>query len=218
MKTTSFVLRTVSADMTSRRGFVWPEVGGEAIAPDWAPTNECGSGLHGWLYGQGDSDTSPYLDATAKWMVVEVESDSIIMLGGKCKFPRGIVRFVGDKKGATDFLLANEPRAANVAVIGATRSVGAGESVVVGNYGTATAGYEGTAMAGYKGTATAGDGGTATAGDGGTATAGDGGELRVRFYDCAASRYRTVIGYIGEDGLKADVAYRLGDNHKFVRA
>ncbi|QPB08664.1 ice nucleation protein [Burkholderia phage Mica] len=219
MKNTSFVLRTVSENMTSRDGFQWPEVGAEVAAPDWSDRKQCGNGLHGWLFGQGDHGTSPYLDETAKWMVLEVESDSIIMLGGKCKFPRGVVRFVGDKKGATDYLHEHEPRSRNVAVIGATRSVSDGESVNVGAFGTATAGDSGTATAGDSGTATAGYRGTATAGDSGsTATAGVCGELRIRFYDYAAERYRTVVGYIGEDGLEPNVPYRLDDNRKFVRA
>ncbi|HEQ0041921.1 TPA: hypothetical protein VDW57_005941, partial [Pseudomonas aeruginosa] len=83
--------------------------------------------------------------------------------------------------------------------------------------GTATAGYKGTATAGDWGTATAGDWGTATAGDWGTATAGEKGEVRIRYWDEKADRYRTVTGYIGEDGLEPGVAYKLDDNHRFVK-
>ncbi|NAR50323.1 hypothetical protein GPS64_06145, partial [Acinetobacter haemolyticus] len=76
----------------------------------------------------------------------------------------------------------------------------------------------GTATAGASGTATAGDWGTATAGASGTATAGASGEIRIQYWDAKAERYRTAIGYIGEDGLKADTAYKLDENHKFVEA
>ncbi|WP_438396400.1 DUF7666 domain-containing protein [Caballeronia sp. DA-9] len=273
-KPTSLVLRTCAADMSSQNNFVWPQVGEVAEAPDWRNDKECGHGLHGWLFGHGDHGCSSYLDSTSKWLVVEVESDSIVMLGGKCKFPRGKVLFVGDKKDATDFLLANEPRARDVAVIGAQLTVGNQQTVIVGalgtatagDRGTATAGYSGTATAGYSGTATAGYSGTATAGalgtatagdrgtatagalgtatagdrgtatagysgtatagalgtatagDRGTATAGYRGEIRVRWYDDKNDRYRTVIGYVGEDGIEANVAYRLDDNHKFTKA
>jgi hypothetical protein len=312
--TKSLVLRTCRADMTSQNGFVWPNVGGIAEAPDWEATPECGNGLHGWLYGQGDHSCSSYLDSTAKWLVVEVDSDRIAMLGGKCKFPMAKVLFVGGKKDATDYLREHEPRSREVAVIGAQLVVGDDEAVTVGalgtatagdsgtatagdsgtatagdsgtatagdsgtatagyrgtatagNSGTATAGYRGTATAGALGTATAGDSGTATAGDSGTATAGDSGtatagdsgtatagyrgtatagdsgtatagyrgtatagalgtatagdrgEIRIRYWDSKAERYRTVIGYIGEDGLLPGVKYRLDDNHKFVKA
>ena len=82
--------------------------------------------------------------------------------------------------------------------------------------GTATAGDGGTATAGYSGTATAGYMGTATAGDGGTATAGDSGVISIQYWDSKADRYKVMIGYIGEGGLKPGVAYHLDENCQFV--
>jgi hypothetical protein len=138
---TSLVLRVCAANMTSSHEFKWPGVGEVAIARDWNSQPVCGQGLHGWLHGAGEHDcTSYWQDENAKWLVVEVETASIIQLGGKVKFPSGVVRFVGARKDATDYLLANDPRAANVAVIGAQRQVGDKEPVIVGALGTATAG------------------------------------------------------------------------------
>ena len=48
-----------------------------------------------------------------------------------------------------------------------------------------------------------------------TLTGGDDSELRIRYYD---SRWRTAIAYVGENGIEAGVAYKLNDNHEFVRA
>ncbi|HGE2405671.1 TPA: hypothetical protein ACGJR1_006348, partial [Pseudomonas aeruginosa] len=240
---TALILRTCSADLTSHGGFQWPDkIGAVVEAPDWKKDNKCGHGLHGWLFGQGDHDCSSTVgDADAKWLVVEVGLSDLIALGGKVKFPRCTVRHIGDKASATQFLIANEPRAAGVAVIGATLQAGDKELCQVGAYGTATAGYKGTATAGNEGTATAGDWGTATAGYKGTATAGDWGtatagykgtatagykgtatagekgEIRIRYWDEKTERYRTVIGYIGEDGLEPNTHYRLDDNHRFVK-
>ncbi|HDP3725944.1 TPA: hypothetical protein P6N06_005850 [Pseudomonas aeruginosa] len=233
---TALILRTCSADLTSHGGFQWPDkIGAVVEAPDWKKDNKCGHGLHGWLFGQGDHDCSSTVgDADAKWLVVEVGLSDLIALGGKVKFPRCTVRHIGDKASATQFLIANEPRAAGVAVIGATLQAGDKELCQVGAYGTATAGDWGTATAGNEGTATAGDWGTATAGDWGTATAGykgtatagdwgtatagKKGEIQIRYWDEKTERYRTVIGYIGEDGLEPGVAYKLDDNHRFVKA
>ncbi|HCE9177386.1 hypothetical protein [Pseudomonas aeruginosa] len=289
---TALVLRTCSADLTSHGGFQWPDkIGAVVEAPDWKKDNKCGHGLHGWLFGQGDHDCSSTVgEADAKWLVVEVGLSDLIALGGKVKFPRCTIRHIGDRASATQFLIANEPRAAGVAVIGATLQagdkelcqVGAYGTATAGDWGTATAGYKGTATAGYKGTATAGnegtatagdwgtatagdwgtatagdwgtatagdwgtatagykgtatagnegtatagnegtatagDWGTATAGDWGTATAGEKGEIRIRYWDEKADRYRTVIGYVGEDGLEPGIAYRLDSNHRFVKA
>jgi hypothetical protein len=173
-KPTSFVLRCCDANLRSHGGFQWPsQVGAEVSAPDWNDEAECGNGLHGWLYGQGDHGCVTYHQhADAKWLVLEVESAFIVMLGGKCKFPHCVVRYIGDMAGAAAFILANEPRSATVAVIGASLQVGENSAVTVGAFGTATAGYRGTATAGYSGSATAGGSGSATAGDSGTATAG----------------------------------------------
>ncbi|HCG0692864.1 TPA: hypothetical protein NJJ58_001564 [Pseudomonas aeruginosa] len=249
---TALVLRTCSADLTSHGGFQWPDkIGAVVEAPDWKKDNRCGHGLHGWLFGQGDHDCSGTVgDADAKWLVVEVVLADLIALGGKVKFPRCTIRHIGDRASTTQFLIANEPRSAGVAVIGATLQAGdkelcqvgaygtatagdegtatagdegtatAGDkgTATAGNWGTATAGDKGTATAGYKGTATAGDKGTATAGDKGTATAGEKGEIRIRYWDEKADRYRTVIGYIGEDGLEPNVPYKLNAGRKLVRA
>ena len=96
-----------------------------------------------------------------------------------------------------------------------TATAGYSGTATAGYRGTATAGYRGTATAGDHGTATAGDGGTATAGDHGTATAGDGGTIVVKWF--GRGRPRIAIGYVDEDGILPNVAYRLS-NGKMERA
>ena len=54
-------------------------------------------------------------------------------------------------------------------------------------------------------------------GEGGKATAGKGGEIRIRYYDSKAQRYRTAVGYVGEDEIEANVAYKLDADHKFIK-
>ena len=218
------VLRCCRSDFTSRNDFVWPsEVGAVVVAPDWEPTEECGNGLHGWLYGHGDIACVTYWEeADSKWLVLEV--DDVIELNGKCKFERAVVRFVGAKSNAAAFLLENEPLANAEKVIGLTLSAGDEESLLVGTLGTATVGNGGTATVGDYGTATVGNGGTATVGYKGTATVGDYGtvtggenaELRIRWYDYGAERYRTAIAYVGENGIKPNTPYLLNDEHQFV--
>ena len=208
--TPSLVLRVCAADGSSHGGFKWPlTVGAEVVAPDWKDNRECGNGLHGWLFGQGDHSCAGFWQHEgAQWLVVEVDSDLIIELGGKVKFPRGVVRFAGDKKSATDYLWENEPRSRDVAVIGASRADLRDKAMVqVGALGTATAGYSGTATAGYCGTATAGDRGTATAGAlgtatagySGTATAGDSGTATAGYSGTATAGYSgtATAGYCG---------------------
>jgi hypothetical protein len=213
------VMRTCAADMSSSRGFVWPESGPVACS-DWSPVAECGNGLHGLLWGAGDGSLLDW-SSDAKWLIVSVDADCVVDLRGKVKFPAGEVVHCGDRLSATTFISA-DPRAC--AVVGGTATAGDSGTATAGYRGTATAGDRGTATAGDRGTATAGEGGTATAGYGGTATAGEGGtatagyggELRIRWYSQKAGRYRTAIAYVGERGIKPNVAYRLDDNHEFV--
>ncbi|WP_295991699.1 hypothetical protein [Rugamonas sp.] len=167
---TALVLRTCRADMASTKNFAWPQVGERATAADWNPKAKCGNGLHGWLYGQGDHECSNFLDADSKWLVVEVAEAGIVMLGGKCKFESGIVRFVGDKKGATKYLMENEPRSANVPVIGASINVGDHAAGQVGALGSLTGGNRSTLTGGNRSTLTGGNRSTLTGGNRSTLT------------------------------------------------
>lgn len=68
------VLQTCNADMTGYDGFVWP-ASGYVEAPDWDPDPEinCGNGLHGLTWGDGDWTMLSRAD-DAKWLVVEVDA------------------------------------------------------------------------------------------------------------------------------------------------
>ena len=240
-KGTAYVLRTCNADMTSTNGFVWPK-SGKVEAPDWKPTSECGNGLHGALWGEGNGDLFDW-DNDAVWQVVKISE--WIDLGGKVKFPRGEVVHTGDQETATAFIVSV---GASGAIVGGTATAGDYGTATAGDGGRATAGYHGTATAGDDGTATAGDGGTATAGNRGTATAGyrgtaatgnrgratagdygtataghrgaatagDGGIIQIKHFD--GDRYRIMTAYVGEDGIEADAPYKLDNRGQFIRA
>ena len=92
---------------------------------------------------------------------------------------------------------------------GGTASAGYRGTASAGNDGTASAGNDGTASAGDRGTASAGEGGTASAGNDGTASAGEGGTILLRWWD--GRRSRTIVGYVGENGIKPNTPYRVND-------
>ena len=138
-KGTVLVLRTCSADMTSYGGFKWPKRG-PVKCKDWQPIKECGNGLHGLLWGEGDGSLLSWEDS-ARWLVVRVKASTLIDLAGKVKFPAGTVVHCGDRKSAIEYLQKRAPE--GKAIVGATATAGDG--------GTATAGYGGTATAGYGG-------------------------------------------------------------------
>ena len=224
--TKHLILRTCNANMRSHGGFQWPR-SGPVAAPDWNPAPECGNGLHGFLRGEGDGALADW-SSNAVWLVAEAETFED--LGGKVKFPAAEVIFAGSRLGATALIKARYPDAA---VIGANVAVEDRRVAVVGHRGTATAGDGGTATAGYNGTATAGNRGTATAGEGGTATAGyngtatagyrgtatagERGMLQIYYYDRNDKR-RLAVAYVGEDGIRPNVKYKLDDGAEFVPA
>ena len=65
-----------------------------------------------------------------------------------------------------------------------------------------------------EGTATAGDYGIATAGYRGSATAGEFGRVQITWFD---GRRRLAVGYVGENGIEAGVAYKV-ENGKLEKA
>ena len=204
-----FLLKTVKADGTARGGFQWPlDEGAEVTAPDWDPTPVYGGGLHGLLNGAGNGSLINW-STDAVWIVAEIPDDeTVVDLDGKVKVRRCIVRHVGDKTSAPEFLAAHGH---TEGVVYGTATAGVYGTATAGDYGTATAGYYGTATAGYRGTATAGDDGTATAGVSGTATAGERGTIIIAWWDSELGRRRWVVGEVGIDGIVADTPYRVVD-------
>ena len=91
---TVLVLKSVNPDMSAYGGFIWP-TNGFIEAPDWSPTNNCGSGLHGWLWGVGNFSLA-VKHQNAKWLVIEVEEVGLIDLNGKVKFKQGNVIYCGN--------------------------------------------------------------------------------------------------------------------------
>ena len=238
---TRWLLKTVAADGTARGGFQWPlDEGAEVTAPDWDPTPVCGGGLHGLLNGAGNGGLINW-STDAVWIVAEIPDDeTVVDLDGNVKVRRCIVRHVGDKTSAPEFLAAHGHTegvvygTATAGVSGAatagdygTATAGVSGTATAGDYGAATAGNDGTATAGYygtatagnrgtatagnRGTATAGDDGTATAGVSGTATAGERGTIIIAWWDSELGRRRWVVGEVGIDGIVADTPYRVVD-------
>ena len=190
----SLVLKVVSSDMKSYGGFQWPGVGGVAVADDWDASPTCGGGLHGWLNGVGDASCQSWSKSPdAKWLVLSVDTETLVDLWGKVKFPEAEVVHVGDKKSAGDVILA-------------TGFIGP----VIG--ATVTGGDGATVTGGHRATVTGGCHATVTGGRHATVTGGHGAILLLSFY---SDRKRVVTAYVGENGIKPNTPYRLNEAHEF---
>lgn len=94
---TVYVVRTCKQNMSSYNGFIWPKKG-PVSCPDWKNDDRCGFGLHGTYADSASmSKGSSYfsLNGLDNWLIVEVEKKSIVNLGDKIKFPKGVVKFSG---------------------------------------------------------------------------------------------------------------------------
>lgn len=178
------VLRCAREDMTSSvnritgKMFYWP-TSGPVSCDDWDPEQVCGNGLHGWLWGTGETDSCRYYNLPDnKWLVVEVDADDIIELQGKVKFPKGKVIFCGDRNTAVEMISTHAPPKTQV-MFANVILMGSHDVALVGDHGMASAGSFGTAIAGVRGTATVGNSGTAWAGNHGKAVAGNHGSARA---------------------------------------
>jgi hypothetical protein len=93
---TVLVLRTCGPTGKSFNGFKWPlEVGATVECADWKPTKICGNGLHGLLNGEGDWGMLDW-DVSAKVLILEVDAASVVDIGDKVKFPRAVVKQIGN--------------------------------------------------------------------------------------------------------------------------
>lgn len=257
-----YVLRICRADMTSKNGFVWP-VSGHVEAPDWSPEAECGNGLHGWLWGLGDYSVG-YAKHDAKWLVVEVDADSVVYLTNKVKFPKGDVVKVGtwlecftlvqDEAVRRGLVTCNSVSADNCSYASdensfkhasatgmcsraatksfrshASTSSAYGRAFATGEHSHAIAAGESSkaSATGLSGKAVTLEYASPASGTGirgvgcclgqnGHARAGYSGSIILTYWD--GGRNRHVIGYVGENGIKANTWYTLDKNYQLEEA
>lgn len=195
------LLKAVPPDGKTRNNFFWPH-SGPVECPDWNPKEECGGGLHAWLWHKTPRNDCYEIKPETTFRVIEVDDDPInfVNLGSKVKFRSGMIIGTASsiEEAISEFSLQPDPERSG---FNGTSAAGYHGTATAGYDGTATAGERGTATALHRGKATAGDGGTATAtthgivvaGALGTATAGDGGTATVGYRGTAtAGEYGTA--------------------------
>lgn len=196
-----YSLRTCDAELKGYGGFQWPEKG-PVECKDWNPKPVRGGGLHGMVWGEG---VHGYLssDYDARWLVLKVVSKDVVYIteqgGGKWKFPKCSVEFVGTRDEALAFLKKKTPDDLLDKIYGGNNCTGIhGSASATGDHGSASAtGREGTALSFH------------------IAEAGENGTIIIKWLDDKSNRFRVRVGYVGEDGIKPNTKYRLNDKHEF---
>lgn len=148
-----YITKSVNKNLTANHNgvFQYPEAG-IVEAPDWDGKNDCGGGLHGFLWGEGDGDLADF-SSEAIWLLIKVNpEDGLVIMDDKCKFRRGEVVLVSDYKTVALELQKHLPLDRMYKVIGST----------------VTGGYASTVTGGNRSTVTGGDASTVTGGDAST--------------------------------------------------
>jgi hypothetical protein len=220
-----YFLRTTDAQGRAYGGFQWPlEVGAVVTAPDWRDDANCGGGLHGLLNGEGDSSHLSWSDDALWWVVAVEDGVPCVDLTGKHKFQSCRVVAFGDRKTATDALLAVQPGAAvhgcfktggdRATVTGGYRATVTGgdrATVTGGNRATVTGGDDATVTGGYRATVTGGNRATVTGGYDATVTGGDDATVTGgNWATVTGGNWATVTG-----GNRASLSLKWWDGNRY---
>jgi len=212
-----WVMKSVNKDMSSSHNpeFKYPE-SGIVEAEDWMDTLECGNGLHGFLWGEGDGELADYSSAS-RWLLIRVNPlDGLVQMKDKCKFRRGEVMMVGDYHQIASEMCKHLPNNRPYRVIGVVITKN-DDSVIVGGYKSILEGGDcSTVTGGHDSTVKGGDCSTVKGGDRSTVTGGSNSIIILEYWN--GQDWKKKAGTIGENGLEPNVPYKLNDKHEFVRA
>ena len=190
------ILRTCNENFTSAHDpdFQWPNTIGAEVTPyKWDPSPECGNGLHGFQYGEGDRDLADWSDS-AQWIVFA--GDIIVNIDGqKVKTNKATILHIGQGETTFDRMTDCHNFMRKHKMLGnrAFRS-------------TNTGGDSSTNTGGDRSTNTGGDSSTNTGGNRSTFSTGDLSSFTGNWYDGTRNRRKTF--YSGED-------YEAGKQYRF---
>ena len=173
-----YVLRNCREDMTSHDGFVWPK-SGYISCPDWSEEKKRKGGLHGFLWGVGDTSLL-YPFNNCQWLIVEVDEDKIIDLRNNVKFSEGNVVFCTQSRDKAIEKMIEYGANPNTIMYGTSTSGNNGTSIsgdhgisISSDYGNSTSGNHGNSTSGNHGISNSGDHGKSISGNHGKSTSGD---------------------------------------------
>jgi len=220
------------------KSFTWPTgVGSVVECPDWNPEPKCGGGLHGWPCGFGLGEGCDYDIIDDIWLVIGAKPEDVVGEldgGAKCKFRRGTIRLEGSfgeamAKVAPVFRACVDARSAsgpnsNLAASGPNSNLAAS-----GLHSNLAASGECSNLAAsgqYSKLAASGQYSNLAASGENCCCATANADCRVKVgprgafalpYWTEVDGWRFLTGKVGENGIEANVWYRV-ENGKIVRA
>ena len=189
-----YFLRTVNKNCISYNNFKWDlKIGAINTCGDWNEKPECGGGLHGIRNAVGSAslldwseNAIPFVFSSTKYIDIDNQ---------KSKVQKAKIEFVGKSIPECSTWIYQKT------------SIQGGIAVCI------SGGYGATVSGGDRAMVSGGDEATVSGGYGATVSGGYEAIIQIKYYD--GNRYRIKIGYIGEDGLKPNIKYKLNDKFEF---
>jgi hypothetical protein len=179
------ILKSVNGNMTSNfdNKFVYPEKG-LVTCKNWKNDENCGNGLHGFAWGEGQGELSHLNRKNAKWLVIGVnKKDGYVELSGKVKFKKGYVLFCGSRSKTVKFLIENGADKSKC-LFSVNINKKYKSTVFSGDYGTSISGSAGISLTKDNGKSISGAYGISISEFAGIAISGDYGKSIIRSGKC----------------------------------
>src|ERR1035437_9023234 len=204
------VLRTSNKDREAYNNFQYPELG-FVEAPDWNNNDECGGGLHGLVWGEGNKSHFSR-DSDCVYQILEVDL-AVLRTGNgdltdKCKFQKGEVLFTGPIQDALPLLYCHKdnPNKKNFASGTYSTSASSGYQSTSASSGyqptSASLGYQSTsASSGYQSTSASSGYNSTSASSGDYSTSASSGDYSTS----ASSGNHSTSASSGENGIAASI-------------
>jgi len=230
------VVRFVDKNGKSHGGFQHPLTVGETVTePNWNTEPICGGGIHGWPLNIGMGDGKEP-DWSALWQVYGVKPEDVVPNvggGAKCKFRTGALRYIGDWRGALEFIrptlirwtqqFRDNHATGDSSASSATGYSSASSATGDSSASSATGNRSASSATGYSSASSATGDSSASVVTGlyGRARAGKFGCVSLAWWNSAQQRGEMRCAEIGcgdgSDGkLKADTWYELDDAGRFI--
>ena len=218
------ILKRISKNRTGYNDFKYPEgIGTKITCPDWSPEAKCGGGIHGWPWGFGLGEGMDFDINDDIWIVLSDKPENVVgdlEKGWKCKAKDPAIIFEGSFKDAFGMVTKEWPNI--ISKMTQSSEVNADDCNLAASGDNcklaASGNWSNLAASGNESNLAASgiDSVCMIANINGKAKVGKNGMFVLTYID-KNNRYRSVIGYEGENGIKADTWYMLDGNGIIIK-
>jgi len=213
-----WVMKSVNKNMSSTwdSKFIYPE-SGIVEAPDWNDIPEYRKGLHGFLWGEGQTNERNDFSSNSNWLLIRVNpEDGLVQTKSNYMFKRGEVMMVGDCHEIANEMLKHLPNDRPYRVIGSVITGGDKSVIVGGDRSILEGGDDSTVTGGVYSKIIGGYDSILIGGRYSRVMGKDNSIIILEYW--AGNGYTRKMVKIGENGILPNIEYQLNINHKLMKA